>query len=103
METQIRGGLATPGEPGYRRAQPWNLAVPVDPGIVVPAADGADVAETMRFAAERGLRVAVQATGHGAVALDEHDLLIHTGALDTLMIDPERRIARVGAGVSSQQ
>jgi FAD binding domain len=59
----------------------------------------ADVAETVRFAGAAGLRVAVQRTGHGAVALDGDDvLLVHTGRLDECTVDAAARTARVGAG-----
>lgn len=94
----LAGSVALPGEPGYELATPWNLSIPVTPRAVVAVADAHDVAATVRFAAEHGLRVAVQRTGHGAVALDGDVLLVHTGQLDECVVDPGARTARVGAG-----
>ena len=54
----------------------------------------------MRFAAENGLRVSGQSTGHGAVALGslEDAILIKTERMRGVEIDAERPTARVGAG-----
>jgi hypothetical protein len=103
LRGQLRGALARPGEPGYELSQPWNVAVPMRPCAVVAVADAADIGHTVRFAADHDLRVSVQCTGHGAAELDSDDvIMIHTGRLDEVDVDPERRIARVGAGVAWQ-
>jgi FAD/FMN-containing dehydrogenase len=103
LRGQLTGTIATPGQPGYELAEPWNRAVPVTPAAVVAVADADDVAHTVRFAAEHGLRVAVQITGHGAVPLGDDVLLVHTAKLDECVVDAERRVARIGAGVVWQQ
>ena len=104
LGAQLTGTIALPGDDGCALATPFNVAVPVAPRAVVAVADAADVATTVRFAAAHGLRVIVQRTGHGAVAFDGEDvLLVHTGALDTLRIDPSGRTALVGAGIVWQQ
>ncbi|WP_085476489.1 FAD-binding oxidoreductase [Rathayibacter oskolensis] len=49
----------------------------------------------------RALDVVVQATGHGAGAVvDESAVLLDTSRLDDVSIDPESRIATVGAGAT---
>src|SRR4029079_6376274 len=58
-----------------------------------------DVVVTVRWAGENDLPVSVQATGHGAVLPITEGVLVSTRGLDELAIDPERRTARVGAGV----
>lgn len=59
-----------------------------------------DVAVCVRLAADAGLRVTMQATGHGAAGRVEADtLLVDTHRLDDVTVDAERRVARVGAGV----
>ncbi|MGW5074325.1 FAD-binding oxidoreductase [Rhodococcus sp. NPDC004095] len=98
LRASLTGSVALPGEPLYELATPWNLAVPVTPRAVVVAADTGDVAATVRFAAEHGLRVAVQRTGHGAVAVSGDVLLVHTGQLNECVVDAGTRTARVGAG-----
>ncbi|MBY6675447.1 FAD-binding oxidoreductase [Rhodococcus sp. BP-332] len=103
LAAALTGTLSRPGEPGYERSVPWNVAVPVDPVAVVAAATADDVAATVRAAREAGLRVAVQATGHGAVRIGPDTILVLTGDLDELTIDPDTRVARLGAGVRWQQ
>lgn len=99
LRTAISGVVAGPGEPGYDRAAPWKVGVPVTPRAVVLAASGDDVSAVMRIAAVHGLTVAVASTGHGALPIDESSILVHTGRLDELTVDAEARTARVGAGV----
>lgn len=67
------------------------------------AASAADVAAAVRWAADRGLTVAVQATGHGLTGSLDGSVLITTGRLDTVVVDPAARTARVGAGVRWRQ
>jgi hypothetical protein len=103
LRSRLAGALALPGEPGYELAEPWNRSVAVTPAAVVAARDADDIAAAVGFAAASGLRVAVQATGHGAVPLNDDVLLVHTGRMNECTIDPARRTARVGAGVVSRQ
>lgn len=103
LRPRLNGTLALPGEPGYELSTPFNVAVPMTPAAVVAAADADDVAHTIRFADEHGLTVLPQATGHGAVHMDlSRTILVHTGALDTLEVDPVNRRARIGAGLRWQ-
>ncbi len=94
--------VALPGEPGYERCTPWNVAVPVRPAAVVFATSAHHVAEAVRFAATHGLKVTVQATGHGAVPVGEDAILVHTGAMTDCVVDLQTRVARVGAGARWQ-
>ena len=80
-------------------ATPWDLAMRHDPVVTVVAADGADVAATVQFAAIHELPVGVQSTGHGPV-LPVDGMLIVTSEMDAVSIDPEARTARVAAGAT---
>jgi len=102
LRSYVSAPVALPGERVYDRATPWNVAVPVRPAAVVLAATASHVAEVMRFAGERGLRVAVQATGHGAVPIGADTVLVLTAGLTECVVDPVARTARVGAGVRWQ-
>ena len=98
LEAALRGPLALPGSEAYDRlTAAFNAAVAVRPLAVVDAADAYDVATAVRIAGRSGLRVAVQRTGHGAVAVDGA-LLVHTGRLDECLVSADGW-ARVGAGV----
>ena len=77
----------------------WNVAVQHTPAIAVGATCAADVAAAVSWATARGLGVAVQATGHGPVRNAAGSVMITTRRMQGVSIDPERRIARVEAGV----
>ncbi|MGZ4499450.1 MAG: FAD-binding oxidoreductase [Nocardioidaceae bacterium] len=96
------GALHLPGDPGYDDARmPWNVAIDQRPAAVAYPATADEVSDVVRAAARAGLRVAPQGTGHNAGPLGplEDVVLLRTSALTGVTIDPERRIARIGAGV----
>ena len=103
LREHVGAPVALPGERVYERAVPWNVAVPVHPGAVVLATGATDVAAVMRFAAARGLKVAVQATGHGALPIGADTILVQTSGLSGCVVDVPGRSARVGAGATWQQ
>jgi hypothetical protein len=71
------------------------------PSAVVQAESAADVAATVTFAREHGLRVAPQGTGHNAAPLGDLDgtILLKTARMRGITIDVVRRTAWVEAGV----
>lgn len=103
LRAHVAAPVALPGEPGYERCTPWNVAADVRPAAVVLATSVRDVADTVRFAAARGLQVTVQATGHGAIGVDAATILVSTAGMTAVTVDPQRRTARVGAGARWQQ
>ena len=85
----VKGTVYEPSDPGYEATvTPWNLAVSMRPAAVIAAAHADDVAAAVRFAAARGLRVGVQATGHGAVSSLAGQLLVSTKGLDEVTVHP---------------
>ena len=92
-----------PGDPGYDEARlAWNRAVDQRPAAVAEPRNAHDVSRLVRLAAELGLRIAPQSTGHNAGPLAQRGLddviLVKTAALSSVSIDPVRRTARVGGG-----
>jgi hypothetical protein len=78
----------------------WNLAVDQRPALVARPGSADEVAAVIDFARESGLRVAVQAEGHGAgglAGLGEDTLLLRTGRMTGVEVDPENRRVRVSA------
>src|ERR1700761_1153882 len=102
LRHSVNAPVALPGERLYDRVTPWNVAVPMRPAAAVFATTASDVAAVMRFAGDRGMRVAVQATGHGAVATAADAVLVLTAGMTECAIDATARTARVGAGVRWQ-
>ena len=54
LREHVGAPVALPGERGYERATPWNVAVPVQPARWCSRPARRDVAAVMRFAAARG-------------------------------------------------
>lgn len=102
LREQVNTHVALPGEPGYERCMPWNVAAAITPAAVVLATTPEDVAGTVRFAAEHGFTVAVQSTGHGALGVGDETILVQTSAMKHCEIDVLNRTARVGAGARWQ-
>lgn len=99
LRTRITGAVLTSGDTGYDEARAaWNVVVQQRPAVIVVPESVADVAAAVRFARANGLRVAIQATGHGVARPADDAVLIVTSKLDTVTVDPASRTARVSAG-----
>jgi FAD/FMN-containing dehydrogenase len=89
------------GSDGYEANRgAFNVLLSQDPAGIVTPAGAADVVDAVAYAQAEGLRISAQRTGHGAEPLGDlgGTLLVRTAALDTVSVDAERRVARVGAG-----
>src|SRR4051794_27618186 len=95
----LRGPLHRPGDAAYdalrRSLQP---ALDPHPALVVEAYGATDVRAAVVAAREYGLPFAVQGTGHGTHVACDGGVLVRTGAMATVLVDPDRRVAHVGAG-----
>ncbi|MBX9390789.1 FAD-binding oxidoreductase [Streptomonospora nanhaiensis] len=101
LRTQVRGRVLLPSDDGFAQARsPWNRAVEQPVAAVVEAADADDAAAVVRHARAAGLTVAAQPNGHGASGNTAGVVLLRTGALDGLAVDPAARTARAEAGVT---
>jgi FAD/FMN-containing dehydrogenase len=102
LAEHLRGSVVLPGDAGWDAArQPWNVAVEQRPGLVVVPEGVDDVVAAVRFATERGLRVAVQGTGHGAAArgpIDDGVLLLSMARMSGAQVDHRALRARVQGG-----
>ena len=95
------GDIVAPGQPDWdlaRRA--WNLTVDQRPALVALPANADDVRAVVEFAADAGLKVAPQGTGHNAAAIPslEDTILISTQRMRGVEIDAAAQTARVQAG-----
>ncbi|UVJ39210.1 FAD-binding oxidoreductase [Arthrobacter sp. CJ23] len=100
LRYSVRGPVFAPADPGFdAEVAAFNLSTRHTPDVVVGALDADDVAAAVAWAAQRGLSISVQSTGHGATNAIEGGLLISTRRMQELEIDPLEMTARVGAGV----
>ncbi|WP_319448721.1 MULTISPECIES: FAD-binding oxidoreductase [unclassified Mycobacterium] len=89
-----------PGSADYLRATtPHNSIVNQRPRAVATVLDAISASAAVQYASAAGLRVAIQATGHGVAGdLADDTLLADSSGLDHVVVNPQDRTARVGAG-----
>jgi FAD/FMN-containing dehydrogenase len=98
---KLDGRVVLPGDPSWDQdRQAWNLAADQRPAMVAIAQSVHDIAQVVRFARRRRLRVIVQGTGHGASSLGPLDgtVLLRTSEMRGVHIDAARRRAHVRPG-----
>jgi FAD/FMN-containing dehydrogenase len=101
LRDALNGSVVLPGDDGWDAArQAWNLAVDQRPAFVALPESAADVQALVNFARTRGLRVAMQGTGHNAAPMGALDdtVLVKTSEMRGVEIDERHCIARVEAG-----
>lgn len=99
LAREVAGPVLTRGDAGFaEEIAGFNPLAARSPEIVVGAACAADVAAAVRWAAERGMPVGVQATGHGWAA-GSGGLLLTTTRMQELDLYPATGLLRVEAGV----
>src|SRR5688572_25228373 len=90
LRAAVRGQVLTEGDAEFAGGcAGYNVAVVHRPDVLVGATCAADVAATIGWAAEHGLPVAVQATGHGATERMVDGVLISTRQMQDVQVDPE--------------
>jgi hypothetical protein len=105
-DLSIDGRVATPGDSDWDAARgAWNLAADQRPAAVAFAENAEDVAKLVRFAANQGVKVTAQGTGHGAVALGPLDdtILLKTERMRGIQVDADGQTASVEAGVLAEE
>ena len=98
--------LYEPGDPEYADTTTLNNAmIERRPALVAHCATPADVADAIAYARGSGLPLAVRAGGHSVAGLSLVDdgLVIDVRGMDAIEVDPDRRVARVGAGATWSQ
>jgi FAD/FMN-containing dehydrogenase len=99
LRRALAGELHVPGEPGYDVARrPLHDTIDPRPAMVVEARGAADVRAAVVAARAHDLPLAVQATGHGTHVPADDAILVRTSEMAAVLVDPARRVARVGAG-----
>ena len=102
LDPDLAGKIVRAGDERFDQARsPWNLTADQRPAAVVFPETAEDVRAAVRLAADCGLRIAAQGTGHLAAPLGDlsDTILLKTGRMRGIRIDPAARIARAEAGV----
>jgi FAD/FMN-containing dehydrogenase len=99
LRSLVSGPVLEPADAGFaEEAGGFNTAVVHTVDLVVGAMNAQDVAHAVSFARDAGMRVRVQATGHGAEAPIVGGMLVTTKRLDSLAVDPAMKVATIGSG-----
>src|SRR5688500_14548891 len=101
-ETVFRGDVVLPGGQDYDlHRQIWNGSFDRHPAVIARCAGVSDVIAAVKVGRESSLPVAVRSGGHSFPGLSVADdaLMIDLSPMKGVRVDPERRTARVQAGV----
>ena len=101
-EAAFRGEIVGPADPAYDvHRKIWNGSFDRHPAVIARCAGVSDVIAAVKFGHESGLPVAVRSGGHSFPGLSVADdaLMIDLSPMKGVRVDPEKRTARVQAGV----
>ncbi len=103
LRFRLAGGLYEPGDPEYDDAcELFNSMIEKRPLLVARCAAPDDVVAALSFAREHGLQVTVRAGGHSVTgrSLCDGGVVLDVRGMSDVVVDPQRRIARVGGGAT---
>src|SRR3954463_11827136 len=103
LRAGLEGSALLRDDAGYDEARRvWNGMIDRFPAAVVQARNTNDVIAAVRFAREHDLPIAVRGGGHNAAGLAVIDagLVIDLSPMNTVEVDPDKRIARAGGGAT---
>lgn len=103
FDSTFAGELIGPDDPGYDTArQVFNGVFDKRPALIARCTSAADVRIALAHAREHALVVAVRGGGHSIPGHSSCDggLVIDTGPMKRVEIDPESRTGRFGAGLT---
>ena len=103
LRAAVRGSVLGPDDDGYDHARRvWNGMIDKHPRLIIQAVDDGDVAPAITLARETGLPLAIRGGGHNVAGNGTVDdgVLLDMGRLNTVEVDPDARLVRVGAGAT---
>jgi FAD/FMN-containing dehydrogenase len=97
------GDLVRPGDAAYDDARAiFNGMIDRRPALIAQCATTGDVVAAIEYARAKGLEIAVRGGGHGVAgrALVDGGIVIDLRKMNTVLVDPDARIAVVGGGAT---
>jgi FAD/FMN-containing dehydrogenase len=101
LAAAVKGRVVLAGDDDYDEARAlFNAMIDKRPAAVAYCVDDADVAAAIRFARDRGLRIAIRSGGHNGGGLGSVDdgLVIDLSAMNRITVDAAAKLARVQGG-----
>lgn len=103
LSAAVRGDVIVPSDPRYAEARAvYNAMIDKSPALVVVCRDAGDVIQTVQFARENDLEIAVRGGGHNVAgkATCDGGVVIDLGQMRSVRVDPQARTARVDGGAT---
>lgn len=103
LDAATNGTIAIPGDDEYTEgSEIWNHRLQKYPAIVIRCEDSSDVTTAVSFAREHDIPLAIKGGGHSYAgnATADDGVVIDVSPIDYVDVDPDARIARVGAGAT---
>lgn len=105
LRTEITGEVIAADDPGYDDARKVFMPLYDDrrPLVVIRPADAHEVGYVVSLARESGVELAVRGGGHSGAGHGASDggIVLHLSLLKALEIDPGKRVAWAGAGLTA--
>jgi FAD/FMN-containing dehydrogenase len=101
LAAQISGGVLTAADAAYDEARKvWNATIDRHPAVIARCLVAADVQAAVRFATAHRMLLSVRGGGHHIAgnAVAEGGIMVDLSAMRSVVVDPVRRTAEVGAG-----
>src|SRR3712207_2639019 len=101
--SRLRGELLLPSDAEYEEARLlWNGVTDKRPALIARCAGVGDVIDSVNFARENDLLVAMRGGGHNVAgnAVADGGLVIDLSPMKGIRVDPERRTARAEGGAT---
>src|SRR5512140_3236708 len=105
LASLVKGRVVGREDAGYEEARAvFNAMIDKRPAAIAYCADEQDVSAAIRFANERGLRIAVRGGGHNGAGLGSVDdgLVIDLSQMNGVTVEPTAAAARVQGGARWQ-
>jgi len=99
----LNGDVIRPGDAAYEEARKvWNGMIDRRPAVIVRCREMDDVVQSVNFAREHRLPLAIRGGGHNVAgnAVCDDGLVIDQSHMKEVQVDPERRVATAQGGVT---
>jgi FAD/FMN-containing dehydrogenase len=103
FKASLQGMLMLAGDPGYDDARHiWNGMIDKRPALIARCRGVADIINSVNFAREHGLLLAVRGGGHNVAgnATCDGGFVIDLSEMRSIRVDPAQRTARAEAGAT---
>jgi len=98
---KFKGTTVAPGDPSFDESRAiFNSMIDRKPALIAKATDADDAAAVIALARDTGVDLTVRSGGHSVAGMSIADdaILLDLRGLNEVVVDPDKRVARVGGG-----